>query len=367
MERASRGARSAGRNPRSARFILLATLITVFVLSTTVVSAETITKEYSWTHQETGPPRNVSFELAVEVEYLDGYRAYPVKDRFDYGSMITVSDPFVMVAALELRAIAVQYGLDQAALALSFVQTLEYKEDNVTTNCVDYARFPLESLVDWVGDCEDKALLYTTLLIDLGYEAVLFVMYDNDSGHMATGVAGPGFTGGSIEHEGTDYYYAETTSKGFEIGEVPNDIDLGDIEVVERSEPKGPYDPPVEEETGIEPIYYLLMGVLFASAIAMIVAAIGSSRRRKAEESAKQTEETWNTYERLNERMDDRTGSNVIDEPRGPVRQRRPPRGRSRPPAHPPEQWRYGEDRRRDRREEGPEEDEQTNPYNPYR
>jgi len=348
-------------------------LIAVLALSTITVSGETITVEYSWTHQETGPSRNVSFELVVEEEYLGGYRAYPVKDRFDYGSMITVNDPFVMVAALELRAIAVHFGFDQAALALSFVQTLEYKEDNVTTNCVDYARFPLESLVDWVGDCEDKALLYTTLLIDLGYEAVLFVMYDDNSGHMATGVAGPGFTGGSIEHEGTDYYYAETTSKGFEIGEVPNNVDLGDIEVVERSEPKGPYDPPVEEETGIEPIYYLLMGALFASAIAMIAASVGSSRRRKAEESEKQTEETWNTYDRLNDRMDDRSGagSNVIDEPRRPVRQREPPQRRVRPPSHPPEQWGYGEDRRRVRSErrgeELDEEDEKTGPYNPYR
>ena len=190
---------------------------------------------------------------------------------------------------------------------------------------------------------------------------------------MATGVTGPGFTGGSIEYEGTDYYYAETTSKGFEIGDVPNDIDLGDIEVVERTEPKGPYYPPVEERTGIEPIYYVLMGALFASAIAMIAAAVGSRKRRKAEESEKETEETWNTYERLNERVGERSGagSNITDEPHRAVRQRDPPQRRARPPSHPPEQWGYGEDRRWDRREgrdeELDEEDEQAGTYNPYR
>ncbi len=355
MERASREARSAGR-AISARTVLIATMMAfVLVHVSTAVSAGSTTIHYSWDHEG----ENVSFDLTVQDEYIAGYESYELKERFDYGSMLTVQDPHVMIAAIEIREIAEEHDFDRAELALTFVQSFEYSEDNEAKGCRDYARFPLEMLVDSTGDCEDKAMLLTVLLIDLGYDSVLFVIYDNTSGHMASGVAGNGFSGGSVMHNGTEYFYAETTSRGFDIGDVPSGINLTDIEVVEKSAPKSQFHDPEEETDDLPPWYYFIMGALMAGALAAIAAVLGSRKGRKAAE-AEESEKKWKEYEQY-ERTD--SGLNIINEPRTPPKQRAP-RTRSRPP---PEEYGYDRDRRMVNDYMADDDGGSEDTYNPYK
>ena len=88
----------------------------------------------------------------------------------------------------------------------------------------EYWKFPLETLYDHGGDCEDTSILMAALCKAMGYESSLLLL----PGHMAAGV-----------HFDTDlelggyyfrndpqkvYYYCETTSTGFHVGEIPTDM-----------------------------------------------------------------------------------------------------------------------------------------------
>ncbi|MDR2944072.1 MAG: hypothetical protein LBU81_03185 [Methanosarcinales archaeon] len=100
---------------------------------------------------------------------------------------------------------------------IAFVQAMPYTSDSVTTGYDEYPRYPIETLVDG-GDCEDSSILAAALLLEMGYGVVLIEL----PGHMALGVKGSeDLTGAYYEHDGSRYYYVETTAPDFEIGELP--------------------------------------------------------------------------------------------------------------------------------------------------
>lgn len=104
-------------------------------------------------------------------------------------------------------------------LALLFVQIIPYSTDIDTTGIQDYPRYPIETLVDGTGDCEDHAFLLAQLLSSMKYEAILL----NYPGvHTAVGVADTGnMFGKGYKYNGKSYFYTETTATGWKIGDVP--------------------------------------------------------------------------------------------------------------------------------------------------
>jgi hypothetical protein len=106
---------------------------------------------------------------------------------------------------------------------LAFVQSLPYTSDNVTEGYNEYPRFPIETLVDDGGDCEDTSILFATLTLIWGYGTV----YINPTDHYAVGILGNGLHGTSWEYpQGSNktYYYCETTGDGFKIGQLPDEF-----------------------------------------------------------------------------------------------------------------------------------------------
>jgi hypothetical protein len=90
----------------------------------------------------------------------------------------------------------------------------------VSASFDDYPRFPIETIVDNGGDCEDTAILFATIVQILGYGAV----YLNPTGHLAVGVlGGSGVHGTYWTYNNGSYFYCETTGDGFKIGEVPSE------------------------------------------------------------------------------------------------------------------------------------------------
>jgi hypothetical protein len=105
---------------------------------------------------------------------------------------------------------------------LAFVQSLPYTSDSVTTGFDEYPRFPLETLVDNGGDCEDTAILFATLVLIEGYGTVLI----HPPNHLAVGVLGSSDIAGSYyTYNGGRYYYCETTGDGWGIGDLPSEFD----------------------------------------------------------------------------------------------------------------------------------------------
>lgn len=121
--------------------------------------------------------------------------------------------------AEELRRTAQQnqwYGTNERDMVIRFVQqAIPYKTDPYNYG-YDYPRYPIETLHEKKGDCEDKSCLLTALLKTLGHDAVLLEFKD----HMSVGVAGNDLDGSAYELNGKKYYYTETTGT-FEPGNNP--------------------------------------------------------------------------------------------------------------------------------------------------
>jgi hypothetical protein len=88
----------------------------------------------------------------------------------------------------------------------------------------EYPKYPLETLYEKEGDCEDSSILLAAILQLISYDAVLvnFPPADGeDAGHMGVGVAGD-FSGTYYRYEDTRYYYLETTDL-WNLGEIDDE------------------------------------------------------------------------------------------------------------------------------------------------
>ncbi len=139
-------------------------------------------------------------------------------------------------------------GQTELSFVLSFVQSLEYTSDKVTTGYDEYPRFPLETLADMGGDCEDSSILFATMVILMGYDAVLLVIPGTleNPGHMGVGVSGEGLSGSYVSHDGKNYYYAETTGLDWKIGDLPPEYETSEMRVVEFTGEQ--YDPMADDD-----------------------------------------------------------------------------------------------------------------------
>ena len=108
----------------------------------------------------------------------------------------------------------------RVSFVLAFIQSLPYTSDSVTSGHDEYPRFPLETLVDNGGDCEDTAILFATLTLIMGYGTV----YINPPEHYAVGILGEeGLPGYYFTYKDKRYYYCETTGDGWAIGDIPSE------------------------------------------------------------------------------------------------------------------------------------------------
>ena len=86
----------------------------------------------------------------------------------------------------------------------------------------DMPKYPIETICEGGGDCEDKSILFVSLLESLGYDSILIVV----PGHCFAGVHldetptwGDGWY---LEYNGKNYYTCETTMEGWRVGDLPS-------------------------------------------------------------------------------------------------------------------------------------------------
>ncbi len=167
------------------------------------------------------------YDLSIPKSIIAHYRAVDRKGIKNYSYYVTdpTDDEYMSGLAGKFKeaAAAGNYSdYDMVKNIIFFVQNLNYVDDKVGTGYDEYPKFPLESLADEGGDCEDSAILLASLLRELGYGAVLLQFED----HMAVGVkGGESIPGSYFEVGGDRYYYVETTSPDWEIGEMPGQMD----------------------------------------------------------------------------------------------------------------------------------------------
>ncbi|MDG6256734.1 MAG: hypothetical protein QCH35_03955 [Methanomicrobiaceae archaeon] len=152
------------------------------------------------------------FEDLDEEEWLAGYyRAFVFDEHLD-GLFADLHDAFASVRTTG--------GLDDdeyLEIMTVFVQSLPYESDDATGE----PRFPVETIADGRGDCDDKSILLAGLLAREGYDVVLLFFKPEE--HMAVGVRADGCSYGT-----TGYAFIETTNVSF-VGVAPAALEDGQV------------------------------------------------------------------------------------------------------------------------------------------
>lgn len=193
-----------------------------------VDSSELISKDFKWEYEGS----TWTWNLQIPKGLYDYYKALPRSPTANYSIYVThpLDDKYIEAIANKISQSAEENGYDSfqtVSFAAAFVQSLPYTSDLVTTGYDNYPRYPIETLVDNGGDCEDTAILAASLIQALGYGTVLlrFDATADRAGHVAVGVkGGEGIYGTSWTYEDDKYYYLETTSTGWEIGQIPDSV-----------------------------------------------------------------------------------------------------------------------------------------------
>ncbi|MFC2017692.1 fibronectin type III domain-containing protein [Chloroflexota bacterium] len=191
--------------------------------------------EYEWDFRD--KTWNHSTEIR-ESDY-DYFAGKPRAGDYDEYVLNTSDDAWMRQLAGLFVEQAKEEGWDETyyvPFALSFVQSLPYTDDDVTTGYDEYPRYPLETIKDEGGDCEDTSILFASIVREMDFGVALLLL--KEDGHMAAGVQisqsfidnwDKAYPCTYYEKDGKMYAYCETTSKGWEIGEMPRDLSGDDV------------------------------------------------------------------------------------------------------------------------------------------
>ena len=191
--------------------------------------------EFDWTWGE----EEWRLEFALSWNLYLAYRGRlrtPLVDNYDYGAFVAdpLDEPTFEDLADALWTLAGGGPLEFAEMALAFVQgVVSYKADPPDT---EWPLYPVETLVDREGDCEDTAILYVSLSRARGVPSQLaFVDTDGDGSpdhvlvlvEVPASFVRPGMT--VFELDGTEYALAETSSGPMALGADPWGLTVEDL------------------------------------------------------------------------------------------------------------------------------------------
>ena len=203
---------------------------------------QTIGRRYVWNF------RGRHYTVLMTID-LERYNSYSGKERYDIPKLVEEGRTTIGNLTREFQRIFKQNRnwsrQDHVDFVLSFVQSLPYTLDDVTTGYDEFRRYAVETLIEGGGDCEDTTILVAAILRGLGEETALIFT----PGHIALGVSGD-FTGSSLTYKGIKYFYCETTGTGWTVGKLPASVGTKVDEIVPLSPSKvGPAPKPDERTT----------------------------------------------------------------------------------------------------------------------
>ena len=177
---------------------------------------QAIGRRYVWNFQA----KHYTVLMTIDLER---YNSYSGKERYDIPKLVEEGRITIGNLTREFQRIFKQHRdwpkQDRVDFVLSFVQSLPYTLDDVTTGYDEFRRYAIETLIEGGGDCEDTTILVAAILRGLDESVALIFT----PGHIALGVSG-NFTGSAITYGDTKYYYCETTGTGWTVGDVPASV-----------------------------------------------------------------------------------------------------------------------------------------------
>jgi PKD repeat protein len=219
-------------------------------VTTTIDTSGTIPRHFEWDYNG----QTQSCDLAISRDLYIYYKSQPriawgLRDYDEY-VLDPLDDDYLETVTTEV--LGTSAGDRYAAFedALFFVQhCIEYVYDPLW---YEYPRYPVEMLVDQIGDCEDTAILYASLVRTLGYGALMVAVDTSGDGHADHMVVWvpvePSFVAAHPDlsfwqYEGKTYAFAETAVEGGYVplgvdpwGLTPDDVDtVYDVSSVDRT------------------------------------------------------------------------------------------------------------------------------------
>lgn len=198
-----------------------------------------VTREFSWEYD------GGSYTLRLDIDYSDVQYAKnyytphertserPEHERDKTFVTLSYTDPYMagytekMVNSLidsykenhsEIEA------YDFLNYILVFTQNIEYRSDFDSTGYDEYWKFPLETVFDRCGDCEDTMLLFVAIahqcrdILEFDCRLSLQLMPD----HACAGVIVDTTTEYQKNPDG--FIFGETTATGYDLGEIPDKV-----------------------------------------------------------------------------------------------------------------------------------------------
>lgn len=218
-------------------------IVTDYTYPTPLPEPDCFYRHYEWNYES-----QWTWDVCVPRSLYYNYKSKPrtsfwdaVTDNFNYSYDQYVLDPLddPYLSVLAQRVEETQNGDYYRTLEslLYLVQAaIDYKKDIENQGFDDYPQYPLETLVEEAGDCEDTAILYASLVRPLGYGALISCCLVDQSGaigrHMvalvpvhetyaATLVCPSGCERSFWWYEGQLYALAETARDPDQVGYIP--------------------------------------------------------------------------------------------------------------------------------------------------
>ncbi|WFN37343.1 transglutaminase-like cysteine peptidase [Methanomicrobium antiquum] len=189
--------------------------------------------KFLWSNAES--PRQFSITANISKNsYYQSQKADHLSRNFSEYIYNTHNQEAVEQIAEKIRSSGEKYGYgkyENAMNAASFVQNcIVYASDKETKNSGEYWRYPVETLIDGTGDCEDTAILLAAILDQMDYDVITFgllgVGENKNEGHVAVAVKdviNPVCGNCAlIEFKGENYLYLESTNN-WDVGFIPYD------------------------------------------------------------------------------------------------------------------------------------------------
>jgi hypothetical protein len=171
-----------------------------------------------------------TLKIPEEDWFYDYYKSIKRFDISDYAAYVfdRYDDCYIKFLANQLLSLKnLKTNVEKINFIASFVQGIEYKKDDPNNESYEYPQYPLETLKEKHGDCEDKAILVAALLESLGYNVSLIRLPH----HMAVGVH-LNETISVYSYYIDQYYFLETTALSMPLGKIPLEYqDLSNVTV----------------------------------------------------------------------------------------------------------------------------------------
>ena len=204
------------------------TTTTTTTITTTITTEPVyVDKKINWTWTYLWYRTEYTYTLSLSQSGYEYYSSLPrINDvtLWKYYIYETKNRELLKSIADEFIQLSKEEGLDKdyaVLMSAQFVQSgIEYKTDIESRGCEEYPKYPVETLYEMCGDCEDKTILLAGIIREMGYGVALIIFDD----HMGVGVyCGEGVDGNFNNVNGKNYYYLETTDYGWGLGEIPDD------------------------------------------------------------------------------------------------------------------------------------------------